>query len=108
MPFADVSEWLQGPLEIVARRQQRLRDVRACARCDGDPTTARAFVDEPRRPRRVFAGDEDLGDIVSQLNRQIEMGVDLRFGSKVEGCAANFPSLSIESPHCPRRGPSRI
>ena len=49
MPFADVGEWLQGPLEIIAGREQRLGDVRACARCDGDPTTARAFVDEPRR-----------------------------------------------------------
>jgi hypothetical protein len=56
----------------------------------------------------VFAVDDDLVDVVSQLNRQIEKGVDLRFGSKVEGYAANFPSLSIESPHCPRRGPSRI
>ena len=101
MPFADIGERLQGALEIIVRREQRLRDVRACARCDGNPTTARAFVDEPRRRRRAFAVDNDLGDVVSHLNRQIEMGVDLRFGSKVERCTANFPPLSIESPHSP-------
>ena len=108
MPLADIGERLQGALEIIIGGEQRLRDVRARARSDGDPTPARAFVDEPCRARRAFAVDDDLRDVVAQFNRQIETGVDRRIGSEVESRPANFPSLSIEGAHRPRRGPSRI
>ena len=51
MPLADIGERLQRALEIIVGSEQRLRDVGARARSDGDPTPARAFVDEPCRAR---------------------------------------------------------
>ncbi len=108
MPLADIGEWLQRALEIIVGREQRLRHVGARARSDGDPTPARAFVDEPCRARRAFAVDDDLRDVVAQFNRQIEMGVDSRFGAEVESRPANFPSLSVKGAHRPRRRRARI
>ena len=99
MPLADIGERLQRSLEIVVGCEQWLRDVGACPRSDGDPTPARAFVDEPYGAGRTFAVDDDLRDIVAQLDGQVETGVDLRFRSKVESRAANLPPLNIDRAH---------
>ena len=53
MPLADIGERLNGALEIVVGREQRLRHVSARARSDRDPTPARAFIDEPCRAASV-------------------------------------------------------
>ena len=84
MPLADIGERLQCAFEIIIGREQRLRHVCARARSDGDATPARALVDEPSRAGRAFAVDDDLRDIVTQFNRQVETGVDCRLGAEVE------------------------
>src|SRR5271155_4728233 len=99
MPLTDVGERLQRASEVIARRQQRLGDVGARARSDGDAAPARALVDQPSRARRAFAVDDYLRDVVAQLDRQIETGVNRQIGAEVEGRPADFPSLDIERPY---------
>ena len=78
MPFADVGERLQRALEVVARREQRLRHIGARAGSNGDAPPARALVDQPSRASRSFAGDDDAGDVVAQFDWQVERALRSR------------------------------
>ncbi len=96
-PFANFGEGRQRALDVIRRRQQRLRDVGAGAGENRDPPSPRAFVDEPDRARRSLVGDDDPGDLIAQFDRQIET----RFGrprrAEVERRFADRAALGVES-----------
>ena len=108
MPLADIGERLQRALEIVAGREQWLRDIGARPRNNGDPTATRAFVNEPCRAGRTFAIDNDLGHVIAQFDRQIETGVNDRFGAEIKSRAPDFTPLNVKGAHCAGRWRVRI
>ncbi len=72
----DVGERRQRAGEIEGRRQQRLRGLAGRARDDADRAAAPALVEQLHRAGRALAGYFEPGDVVAQLDRQVER----RFG----------------------------
>ncbi len=97
MRLADVREGLQRALEVVARREQRLRYVgaRPGGDCDAPPT--RTVVDEPGRAGGPLAFDHDLGGFVAQFDRQLETARGHEFRAEVERSPGDFAAFGVES-----------
>ena len=94
--FADVGEGRQGAPDIVIRRQQRLRDVGAGARDDRHAPSAPALVDQPDRARRGLVRDDEAGDFVAQLHRQLETRISGQARAELKRRLADHAALRVE------------
>src|SRR5262249_9634395 len=76
----------QRLLDVVTRPQQGLRLLAASSRNQSDALPLRSGVEEIDRPRRRFARDLDPGDLIAQLERQLEGGFRRRLArGEMEG-----------------------
>ena len=94
--LADVREGGKRLGEIIAWREQRLRDVRRFAADEADPAAAPALVEKKNRRRRMFASDFEAGDLVAQFDGHLETGLRLLRRAKLERCFAEREPLAIE------------
>ena len=85
-----VGERAERALDVIARRQQRLRRVGGGAGNDADGAAAPALVEQLHGAGGALAGDLDARDVVADFDRQIE----LRFGLAIAGLNANGASPS--------------
>ena len=74
LALGDLGEGGQRALDIVERGEQRLRLLAGFARIEADAVPLRARIEQMHGARRALAGDLDAGDLVSELERQIEAG----------------------------------
>ncbi len=70
--FVDLGEGRQRALKVIGGRKQRLRLVRAFARDKADAAALRAPVEEKDAARRRLAHDFEPGDLIAQVERQVE------------------------------------
>ena len=104
--LADVREGGECLREIVAWREQRLRDVRRLAADEADPAAAPTFVEKKNRRRGMFASDFEAGDLVAQFDGHLETGLRLIRRAKIERCFAELKPLAIERADNPSLGGS--
>ena len=64
----------QRALDVVERRQQRLRLLARLAREQADAVPLRARIEQMHRACRALARDLDAGHLVPELQRQVEAG----------------------------------
>ena len=67
-----LGERRQRFLDVVERRQQRLRLLAVLARDEPDPMPARARIEQMHGAGRALAGDLHARDLVAELERQLE------------------------------------
>ena len=84
--LGDLGERHQRALDVVERRQQRLRLLARGARDEADAMPLRAGVEQVHRTGRALAGDLDARHLVPQLERHVEGGERARLaGTEREG-----------------------
>src|SRR6185312_4816924 len=67
----DVGIGRERALDIIERREQRLRGLARLARDDADSVPLRAGIEKMDRAGRSLAGDLDAGNLVADLERQV-------------------------------------
>ena len=92
-----VGEWAERALDVIARRQQRLRQVGGHPGYDADGPSPPALVEQLHGAGGAFAGNLDAGNIVADLDRQVELRLGLAIvGLEGEGRFAERQSLEVE------------
>ena len=72
-----VGERIERAHDVIARRQQRLRQFDAGAGDDADGAAAPALVEQLHGAGGTLAGNLDAGDVVADLDRQLELRLGL-------------------------------
>ena len=94
--LGDVGEGLHGAGDVVERREERLRRVGGGAGEEPDPPAAPAVVEELHRARGLGADHVEPGDVVAQLDRQLDPRLGLaRAGLEGEGHVADAPAAEV-------------
>lgn len=70
-----IGKRLERALDVVARRQQRLRHVDTRAGHDADGTPPPPFVEQLHGACGTFAGNLDARDVIADLDRQFDASI---------------------------------
>src|ERR1700683_3347455 len=95
-----VGERVQRPLDVIARRQQRLVRVDGRGGDNADGAAAPAFVEQLHGTRGTIADDFDARNVVADFDRQVEACLGLSLGClESKRRVAERQTLEIKSAH---------
>ena len=99
--LADLRIGCERPLDVVERRQERLRLIGGAAEDEPDAAALAALVEQVHRAGRAFAEDLDAGDGVADFGRQVEArpSVSVAFALEGEAHVGERQVLEVEGAH---------